>query len=194
MCLHLQALEELSIRTFRTAAIMLDCPQLKSLSLSFLTLLQAFSGTPPSLEVLEITFLAGGSSPLESVLASERLEELTELTLTDCDGAPRNLGTCCFNSNLTSLQTDCHLELMFPASARWPGPLSNLQHLEVAMLLVTAHCCGVGAVHKPEGANDRQVLMQPSNALRRRSKWYRPMDPFLDLPSLQKLELVSGHA
>ena len=62
ICLHLPALEELSIKMFRNAAIMLDCPQLKSLSLSFLTLLQAFSGTPPSLEGYEDHFSGGWCS------------------------------------------------------------------------------------------------------------------------------------
>ena len=133
--LQLPVLEELGISQFNDVTIELQCSQLKSLYLSSLYPLRAFSGMPRNLESLHLTALLNGSLPLESICGLQKLKKLKKLAVTGCSADPGIVGPYCFSSNLTRLTTDCDVGRLLSSKAPWSGLFGNLQQLDVHMSL-----------------------------------------------------------
>ena len=183
--LQLPMLEKLSISRFIDVTIELQCPHLKSLSLVDLYPLQALSGMPLNLEQLEVGDLQNGSVRLESIFRSQKLEKLKSLDMMRIGSFahPGSVWPYCFSSSLTRLTTDCDIEKLFPIKAPWSGLPSKLQQLEVHTSL--KH--GIPMVL--EQLTSLRVLSIRSVPFKSLMHLDRPLDPFLDLPSIESLHI-----
>lgn len=181
--LHLPMLEKLSISRFIDVTVELQGPHLKSLSLVDLYPLQALSGMPMNLEQVEVGDVQNGSVRLESIFRSQKLEKLKSLDMmrTGSFADPGSVGPCCFSSNLTKLTTDCDVENLFSTKAPWSGLPSNLQQLEVHTSLKHGIPMVLEQLTSLRGLSIRSV---PFKSLMHLD---RPLDPFLDLPSIESL-------
>ena len=179
--LHLPMLKSVCLVNFENATVLLDCPKLAHLSLEDLCPLQAFSGLPCNLQSLCLRGLGAGSVPLETIFTSQELGKLKELEVIDCPGDPRNVSTCCFSSNLTSLRTSCDLGLLFPTKAPWQGLLLSLIVLDIIMPMER----GIPLVLEQLTSLEHLSI----STLTSRSPMHldRPLDALLNLPRLKSL-------
>ena len=179
--LHLPMLKSVCLFSFENATVSLDCPKLAHLSLEDLCPLQAFSGAPCNLQSLTLQGLGAESVPLEAIFTSQRLGKLNKLEITDCPGDPRNVSTCCFSSNLTSLRTSCDLGVLFPTKAPWEGLPFSLIVLDIMMPMER----GIPLVLEQLTNLERQSI----STLTCRDPMHldRPLDALLNLPRLKSL-------
>lgn len=179
--LQLPVLEELSIFHYNDATVELECSQLKSLTLGYLSPLRAFSGMPRNLESLRLTALLNGFLPLESICGLQKLEKLKKLAIKGCSADAGVVGPYCFSSNLTRLTTDCDVGKLLSSKAPWSGLFGNLQQLDVHMSL--QH--GIPVVLEQLTSLRRLIFHTVSCSSLVHLD--RPLHPLLDLPSFESL-------
>jgi hypothetical protein len=179
--LHLPMLRSLCLHCFKNATVVLDCPKLAKLALDDFCPLQAFSGMPCSLQYLTLRGLGAGSVPLETIFTSQKLGKLKQLEITDCPGDPRNVSTCCFSSNLTSLHTSCDLRVLFPTKAPWTGLLLGLKYVDIQKPMER----GIPLVLEQLTNLEHLIISTPT--CKTPMHLDRPLDALLELPRLERL-------
>lgn len=186
--LDLPLLQQLEIKNLNFEAIHMKCPQLRELSLYNLSV-KSFFGMPSSIR--KVRFEHGREwMPCQDVLPAEStplLEELEILSDSPCFTDPKAFKTLCLNGKLRCLRMDfaaAHAGA-FSANASWQSIPRTLQEVSLGL---------------PLNEGIPRILEQLPNLTRLSLKHDgeccmhldRPLDPFSDMPRLEKLELESS--
>ena len=176
----------------RVTRLILSCPRLRSLHLKSIVPLDALQGVPLDTEVLSVKDLGGGALTLQEVFRGRRLEQLKRLVafmdsleVYEEPAMPAAIKQAISFGKLTELQTNCPLEKLIPLKGPQCALPSSLQYLLLWVPLEK----GI------------PVILEQLTNLRKFSAYHsgkgplhlnRPLDPFLDMPHFEYLELVGG--
>lgn len=179
--LQLPQLTKLSLCTFGSSIVSLNCPLVKSLKLVFLGPLQEMSRLPDGVETLRLIQLAVGSVPLEQMLPVHGLKHLSHLGLQECPGDASVVREAYIPSNLTRL--DAYSEAwrqLLPSHPPWQALPCNLRDLSVSLPLDSGIPLVLEQLSNLEVLSLCHVGTGPMHLT-------RPLDPFLEMGSLKKL-------
>ena len=189
MSLSLAQLQRLTVEDFECARIQLDCPQLKALKL-----VRLFSptvmGIPQGIERVEVVAFGEGLNTLKEMFEGQTFEQLKYLQI-ECPEAYKAPGAlevferAFRNGRLRHLSTDCPLEKLTPRGGHDCALPKSLHSLKLRLPLQTGLPVVLEQLANLRGLtviNSRKNLMHLD----------RPLDPFLDMVHLVRLEFCSS--
>jgi len=183
--LSMPLLQQLEISGFDDATVALECPRLITLQIQTMHPLKRFSGMPASLESMHLDSLGEEGVFVDNEFFSDRiLGNLTEFRLLWCSADLEATKEHCFTDKLLMFETDYSLYDLFPTEEAWTSLPQNLQYLSVACDMYR------GLPRELEQlTNLKELIISRQGADGMHLD--RPLDPFLEMPSLQKLEFTA---
>ena len=186
--LDLPLLQHLEIEDLNFEAIHLKCPQLEELWLDNLSV-KSFSGTPNSIRKVHVDH-GREWLPFQKVLPAHSSSSLEELVIeTDAPRFtdPEAVKALCLNGKMRCLRMDsaaAHAGA-FSANASWQAVPQTLQEVSLGLPLDK----GIPRILE-QLPNLMSLSLTHSGQCRMHLD--RPLDPFLDMPRLETLELQSS--
>ena len=183
--LQLPQLAKLSLHGFGDVNVVLECPQLTNFKVTEVQSFPAMGGLPGGIEKLKLEWGGNGAMALEQMLPFQGFKHLSELFLHGCPGQPATLRETYIPSNLISLSASEAWVPLLPTQPPWQGLPCNLRYVLLwlpldngiplvleqlsALVSLELHHVGAGPMHLT-----------------------RPLDPFLDIDSLKRLDLCTS--
>lgn len=139
---------------------------------------------PASLEIMHLDSFGKEGVVVDNEFFSGRsLGNLTELRLVSCSADLQAIKEHCFSDKLLKFETDFSLHRLFPSEEAWTSLPQNLQYLKVACYMFT------------ELPRELEQLTNLKELIISREgedgmHLNRPLDPFLEMHRLQKLEFT----
>ena len=177
----------LSIIDFAHVRVSLSCPQLTSLTLIRLSPLEALEGIPQGVEALSLRDLAEGSLPFTEIFKGQRLGCLRYLGLagfpSEIYNDPGVVGIIkrpFTNGKLRDLSVGCPLEKLTPLG----GPQCALSN---SLRSLTLHLPLTRGLPVALEQLTNLFIFNAVNSEEGPMHLDRPLDPFLDMPQLERL-------
>ena len=186
--LDLPWLIQLEISFMTLKLISLNCPKLTALNLQHVDV-EGLTGVPGSIHKVLLQNVQG-LPPLQELMPAHSTTMLEELTILDCDGFDSTdfgaVKELCMNGKMRCLRLD---DPSFHAGAFSEGALWQAipQTLEDMALTLPLDEGIPRSLEQLSGLTTLSLTHSKSN----RMHLDRPLDPFLEMPRLKKLELTS---
>ena len=183
--LDLPLLEELVVGSFCSTVIRLDeCPKLQKLYLEDVRL-EGFWRMPSSIRKVCL-HLTEGSAPLEEIFSAQSAKLLEDLVLGEgCESTdPTTVQELCLNGKLKRLSLDAAAaSRAFSVGASWRAVPHTLEDVTLELSLNKG-------IPKILEQLPKLKFLRMSHKGPDPAHLTRPLDPFLDMPRLEKLELI----
>ena len=182
--LDLPWLEELAISAFNSTRLTLNCPRLQELALDYVQLM-GFSGMPSSIRELDLE-VAEGSMSLDDIFPAHGAKLLEKLTLGDEEFSridPAIVQKLCLNGKLRHLSINAAASKAFSVGASWRAVPHTLEDVTLELPFDKGIPRILEQLPRLTALSLRHSGPQPAHL-------DRPLIPFLEMPRLEKLELV----
>ena len=180
-------LEDLVISSFLSTRLKLNCPRLQEFQLVYVQLL-SFTGMPSSIREVDLE-VAKGSMSLSDMFPAHGAKLLDKLTLGHEEFFlsidPAIIQELCLNGKLRHLRIDDAASKSFSVGVSWRAVPHTLEVITLELPLDN------GIPRILEQLPRLMSLRLPHRSLKP-AHLDRPLDPFLDMTRLGKLELVCG--
>ena len=182
--LALPWLEELVLSAFCSTRVKLNCPRLQKLHLDYVHLM-GFHGMPSSIQEMWLE-VAEGSISVKDVFLAHGAKLLEKLTLGDEDFSsidPAVVQELCLNGKLRHLSINAAASKAFSVGASWQAVPHHLEDVTLELPLDNGIPRILEQLPRLTALRLRHSGPQPAHL-------DRPLNPFLEMPRLEKLKLV----